>query len=72
MEVAGAGDARHLVPVRLGLFDDAAGLVQVTGALGPAQRVVVPVIMSGGAEPALATGRRRARPRRFRCWNWSR
>jgi hypothetical protein len=42
VEVAGAGNARHLVPVRLGLFDDAAGLVQVTGALKPGQRVVVP------------------------------
>jgi hypothetical protein len=34
--------ARHLVAVSLGLFDDAAGLVQVTGdGLTPGQRVVV-------------------------------
>src|SRR5262249_34596681 len=33
----------HLVPVRLGMFDDAAGLVQVTGSgLAAGQRVVVP------------------------------
>jgi hypothetical protein len=33
----------HLVPVTLGLFDDAAGLVQVSGAgLAAGQRVVVP------------------------------
>jgi hypothetical protein len=31
------------VPVRLGLFDDAAGLVQVTGpGLAAGQRIVVP------------------------------
>jgi hypothetical protein len=34
----------HLVPVTLGLFDDAKGLVQVSGALTPGQRVVVPAI----------------------------
>jgi hypothetical protein len=33
---------RHLVIVRPGLFDDAAGLVQVTGDLTQGQRVVVP------------------------------
>jgi hypothetical protein len=32
----------HLVPVTLGLFDDAAGLVQVSGELHPGQQVVVP------------------------------
>ena len=39
-----AGDGTHrLVPVRLGLFDDAAGLVQVSGpGLAAGQRVVVP------------------------------
>jgi hypothetical protein len=42
VEVAGAGNARHLVPVTTGIFDDADGLVQVTGALTPGQRVVVP------------------------------
>jgi multidrug efflux pump subunit AcrA (membrane-fusion protein) len=43
VEVAGAGNSRHLVPVQVGpVFDDADGLVQVTGALTPGQRVVVP------------------------------
>ena len=42
VEVVGAGNIRHLVPVRVGLFDDADGLVQVSGALRPGQRVVVP------------------------------
>jgi hypothetical protein len=42
VEVAGRGSARRLVPVKVGLFDDAAGLVQVTGALRPGQHVVVP------------------------------
>jgi peptidoglycan hydrolase-like protein with peptidoglycan-binding domain len=43
VEVVG-GDGRHrLVPVTLGLFDDEAGLVQVTGGgLAAGQRVVVP------------------------------
>jgi hypothetical protein len=41
-EVSPAG-RHHLVPVTLGLFDDAAGLVQVSGAgLAAGQRVVVP------------------------------
>jgi hypothetical protein len=41
VEVASGG--RHLVPVGLGLFDDADGLVQVTGSgLAPGQRVVIP------------------------------
>jgi hypothetical protein len=40
--VAGSG-ARHLVPVRVGMFDDAAGLVQVSGsALAVGQHVAVP------------------------------
>jgi hypothetical protein len=35
--------AHHLVPVTLGLFDDAAGLVQVSGrGVAPGERVVVP------------------------------
>jgi peptidoglycan hydrolase-like protein with peptidoglycan-binding domain len=39
----GAGAANHLVPVSLGLFDDADGLVQVTGpGLAAGQKVVVP------------------------------
>ncbi len=42
VEVVGAGNTRRLVPVRTGLFDDADGLVQVSGALRPGQRVVVP------------------------------
>jgi len=43
VEVAGANRARHLVTVALGLFDDADGLVQVTGtSLGVGQQVVVP------------------------------
>ena len=43
VEVVGAGGINHLVPVSLGLFDDAEGLVQVTGSgLVAGQRVVVP------------------------------
>jgi hypothetical protein len=42
VEVAGPGNTRRWVPVRVGIFDDADGLVQVTGALTPGQRVVVP------------------------------
>ncbi len=45
VEVAGANGTRHLVPVSLGLFDDAAGLVQVTGrGLAARQQVVTPQI----------------------------
>jgi murein L,D-transpeptidase YcbB/YkuD len=43
VEVAGAGGARRLVAVELGLFDDAEGLVQVSGSgLRSGERVVVP------------------------------
>lgn len=43
VEVAGARGVRHLVAVRLGLFDDADGQVQVSGpGLRAGQRVVVP------------------------------
>lgn len=43
VEVAGTGGSRHLVRVSLGLFDDAAGLVQVNGTgLSAGQHVVVP------------------------------
>jgi hypothetical protein len=42
VEVAGPGNTRRYVPVRPGIFDDTSGLVQVTGALSPGQRVVVP------------------------------
>jgi hypothetical protein len=43
VEVAGPGNTRHWIPVRVGpVFDDTSGLVQVTGNLTPGQRVVVP------------------------------
>jgi len=43
VEVVGAGGINHLVAVSLGLFDDAAGLVQVAGSgLAAGQAVVVP------------------------------
>jgi hypothetical protein len=42
VEVAGPGNTRRYVPVTTGIFDDAYGLMQVTGALTPGQRVVVP------------------------------
>jgi hypothetical protein len=43
VEVTGAGRTHHLVAVSPGLFDDAAGLVQVSGAgLAAGQHVVVP------------------------------
>ena len=41
VEVVGAEGTRRYVPVKPGLFDDASGLVQVSGALTPGQRVVV-------------------------------
>jgi hypothetical protein len=42
VEVVGPGNARRWVPVKVGsIFDDTYGLVQVTGALAPGQRVVV-------------------------------
>ena len=42
VEVAGPGNTRRYVPVTVGpVFDDNSGLVQVTGALTPGQRVVV-------------------------------
>jgi peptidoglycan hydrolase-like protein with peptidoglycan-binding domain len=42
VEVVGAGASNHLVGVLLGLFDDAEGLVQVTGSgLAAGQQVVV-------------------------------
>jgi hypothetical protein len=45
VEVVEPGGANHLVPVSLGLFDDADGLVQVTGSgLAAGARVVVPAI----------------------------
>jgi hypothetical protein len=43
VEVASGDGAHHLVRVHLGLFDDAAGMVQVSGSgLAVGQRVVVP------------------------------
>src|SRR3984957_736601 len=42
MAAPGNGNTRRWVPVTPGIFDDADGLVQVTGALIPGQRVVVP------------------------------
>jgi hypothetical protein len=43
VEVVRASGARHLLPVSVGMFDDAAGLVQVSGpGLAVGQRVVVP------------------------------
>lgn len=43
VEVAGGGGIRQLVPVSLGIFDDANGLVQVSGpGLSAGRRVVVP------------------------------
>jgi Putative peptidoglycan binding domain len=43
LEVIGAGGAHRLVAVSVGLFDDAIGLVQVSGAgVAAGQRVVVP------------------------------
>jgi multidrug efflux pump subunit AcrA (membrane-fusion protein) len=45
VEVAGPHGTRHIVPVSLGLFDDSAGLVQVSGeGLAAGQQVVVPNI----------------------------
>jgi hypothetical protein len=45
VEVAGAAGARRLVPVSLGMFDDADGLVQITGSrLTAGQQVVIPKI----------------------------
>ncbi len=42
VEVVGPGNTRRWVPVTPGIYDGANGLVQVTGALTPGQRVVVP------------------------------
>ncbi len=43
VEITGPG-GHHLVKVTVGLFDDAAGVVQVTGNLTPGQHVVVPAL----------------------------
>jgi hypothetical protein len=45
VEVVGAEGIHHLVPVTLGLFDDADGLVQVRGSgLAAGQQIVVPAV----------------------------
>ena len=45
VEVAGAGGGHHLVPVSVGMIDNATGLVQVTSTrLAAGQRVVVPAL----------------------------
>jgi hypothetical protein len=45
VEEVTSGGRHRLVPVTLGLFDDAAGLVQVSGSgLAAGQRVVVPAL----------------------------
>ena len=41
VEVVGPANTRRWVPVTPGISDDSSGLVQVTGALAPGQRVVV-------------------------------
>jgi hypothetical protein len=41
VEVVGPRNTRRWVPVQPGIFDDASGLVQVTGALTPGERVAV-------------------------------
>jgi len=41
VEVVGPGNTRRWVPATPGIFDDANGLVQVTGNLTPGERVVV-------------------------------
>jgi multidrug efflux pump subunit AcrA (membrane-fusion protein) len=41
VETVNAQGVHHLVPVNTGLFDDADGLVQVTGVT-PGEKVVVP------------------------------
>jgi hypothetical protein len=43
VEVTGPDNSRRLVAVTVGLFDDASGMVQVTGNLVAGERVVVPV-----------------------------
>jgi peptidoglycan hydrolase-like protein with peptidoglycan-binding domain len=42
VETVDARGVHHLVPVTTGLFDDADGLVQVSGALSPGDQLVVP------------------------------
>jgi multidrug efflux pump subunit AcrA (membrane-fusion protein) len=42
VEVVGPRNTRRYVPVTPGIFDDNSGMVQVTGALTPGERLVVP------------------------------
>jgi hypothetical protein len=42
VETIDARGVHHLISVTTGLFDDADGLVQVTGALSPGEQIVVP------------------------------
>ena len=65
-----AGRGHHLVTVTPGLFDDAAGLVQVTGNLTPGQHVVVPGISSTKTQETVA-GPALGRAAGW-CWSWSR
>jgi hypothetical protein len=44
VEVVGPDNSRSLVPVTVGIFNDSSGLVQVSGALTPGQKVVVPAL----------------------------
>jgi multidrug efflux pump subunit AcrA (membrane-fusion protein) len=68
VEVVGPGNTRRYVPVRPGISDETSGLVQVTGALAPGQRVVVPATLPPGRWPRPAgTGRVGCR-----CWSWTR
>ena len=66
VEVVGAGESNHLVPVSLGLFDDADGLVQVTGsglAAGPESGGPVDMTFHPATHVRRQRGRRRQRLR---------
>src|SRR5262249_10077419 len=72
VEVVARDGVHHLVPVQLGLFDDTAGLVQVTGpGLTAGQRVGVPA--SGPPHPTpVPAPPPRARPVPGGSWSWPR
>ena len=57
VEVAGPGNTRRWVPVTPGIFDDADGLVQVTGALAPGAARRGGGVVTAGAQAAAAPGR---------------
>jgi multidrug efflux pump subunit AcrA (membrane-fusion protein) len=42
VEIVDANRRHHLVPVTIGMFDDADGLVQISGAVSAGEQVVVP------------------------------